>query len=131
MFEKFYGMKVLDVSAYGVDEFDFTCNLLGFGASIGETGYALLQFQNGNLYFSTDGITTEKPHRDGVHALVVGNFCRDIVGKTLLAIQNEVDQPKTTFTLTFRDCKPIVCYFSEEKGFCDRNYYSIDIFDVD
>lgn len=39
MFDQLYNSDIVNVVAYGVDEFDYTPNLLGFGTSIGETGY--------------------------------------------------------------------------------------------
>lgn len=127
MFEKFYGMKILDTFAYGIDEFDFTPNLVGFGTSVGETGYAVLKFENGVIYLSTDGITTEKPVRENVHELQTGDFRRDMVGKTLLAITREDrDESKLSFTMQLEDCYPIECYLEETDGHCDRNYFSLE-----
>ena len=69
MFDYLYNSEIVDVVAYGVDEFDYTPNLIGFGTSIGETGYMEMRFSRGTLFFSTDGITETMP---------VINYYRDL-----------------------------------------------------
>ena len=124
MYDMFYGEEILDVFAYGKDEFDFTPNLLGFGVSIGETGYAVMKFSGGDLFLSTEGITIEKPIRNEVHQLPTGKFHNDMVGQVLSYIRKKDDE----YILQLVDCKPITCYFEKDTGYCDRNYFSIDVF---
>lgn len=128
MFDQFYGMEILSVSAYGVDEFDFTPNPLGFGASIGQTGYAVFEFQNGNLYFSTDGLTTELPSRKNVHALSAENLHRDLVGAVVVSIQKRAEKDLISYEIQLSGYPTISCYFENSDGCCDRNYFSIDVF---
>lgn len=47
MFDHLYNSEIVDIVAYGVDEFDYTPNLLGFGTSVGETGYLEMKFSRG------------------------------------------------------------------------------------
>lgn len=127
MFDRFYGMKIVDATAYGVDDYDFTPNLLGFGTSVGETGYMEIVFPQGKLFFSTDGISETVPIRPNTHMLPTEKFREYIVGLKLNSIEN-VDGE---YTFLLEGCKPITCYLEKNDGHCDRDYFSIDVFDPD
>ena len=66
----------------------------------------------------------EKPIRDEVHQLPTGKFHNDMVGQVLSYIRKKDDE----YIIQLVDCKPITCYFEKDTGYCDRNYFSIDVF---
>ena len=127
MFDRFSGMKIVDIVAYGVDDYDFTPNLLGFGTSVGETGYMEIVFPQGKLFFSTAGISETAPIRPNIHKLSTEKFREYVVGLKLKSIENTDGE----YTVLLEDCKPITCYLDKNDGHCDRDYFCIDVFDPD
>ena len=127
MFDRFYGSEIVDIAAYGIDEYDFTQNLLGFGTSVGETGYLEVVFPHGKLFFSTDGISETIPERPNAHMLPADSTRKDLVGRKLKSVEKTDDE----YILRLEGCKPVVCYPEKNEGLCDRDYFSIDVFDPD
>lgn len=127
MFDRFYGMEIVDIVAYGVDDYDFTPNILGFGTSVGETGYMEIAFPNGKLFFSTAGITETPPIRPNTHVLSTESLQGYLTGFKLKRIEKTDDE----YTILLEGCKPISCYLKKNEGCCDRDYLSIDVFDPD
>ena len=127
MFDYLYNSEIVDVVAYGVDEFDYTPNLIGFGTSIGETGYMEMRFSRGTLFFSTDGITETMPVRKNVHQIPTDSMRADVIGRRLKCVEEGNGESR----ISLYDCKPIVCYLEKNDGHCDRDYFSIDVLDPD
>ena len=127
MFDYLYNSEIVDIIAYGINEFDYTPNLLGFGTSIGETGYLEMVFSRGTLFFSTDGITEIKPVRNGVHQIPADGMRAGLIGRRLKYIEED----RGEYSICLYDCKPIVCYLEKNDGHCDRDYFSIDLLDPD
>ena len=127
MFDYLYNSEIVDIAAYGVDEFDYTPNILGFGTSIGETGYLKMVFSRGVLFFSTDGITETMPVRKNVHQIPADGIHTDLIGRKVKCIE----EGSGKYRISLYDCKPIVCYLEKNDGYCDRDYFSIDVLDPD
>ena len=127
MFENFHNARVIDIVAYGADDYDYTPNILGFGISIGETGYMEIIFSCGSLFFSTNGITTEPPVRSNAHRLAIDASCAGLIGEELEYISKDKDG----YTLKLYGCHPIACYLDKNDGSCDRDYFSLDALNPD
>ena len=56
MFEHLKGKAVTCVRAFGVDEFDFTRNIVGCDFSVGELGYAVFEFEEHCYLFPLMGL---------------------------------------------------------------------------
>lgn len=123
--EQFCGHKIIDVRAYGTDEYDFTCNLCGFGFSVGEYGFAEFIFDNGVLYFSVEGLGCEKPQRENVQELSADIPRSDMAGLVLEKIEYREEDQETV--LYFQESKPICCRFEPNEGYCDRDYLDVEI----
>ena len=127
MFDHLYNSEIVDIVAYGVDEFDYTPNILGFGTSVGETGYLEMVFSRGTLFFSTEGIKETMPVRKNVHRIPADAMRADLIGRKLRCIEEDNGE----YSIFLYDCNPIVCYLDKNDGHCDRNYFSIDVLDPD
>ena len=127
LFENFQDAEIIDIVASGADKYDFTPNLLGFGLSVGESGYMEMVFSCGSLYFSTDGIGSEKPFRPKAHKLSIDVPGTCLVGQKVERITKEGDE----YTLLLYGCYPIVCSLHKNEGYCDRDYFAVDVLEPD
>ena len=127
MFDYLYNSDIVDVVAYGVDDVDYTPNILGFGTSIGETGYLKMIFSRGALFFSTDGITEGAPVRHNVHPLSADDMRDELIGRKLERIEEDNGQ----YRVYLYGCNPITCYLEKDDGLAGRDYFSIDALNPD
>lgn len=127
MFENFQDTEIIDIAAFGADEYDYSPNLLGFGLSVGETGYMEMVYPCGSLYFSTDGIGTEKPFRPMARRLSIDALDTCLIGQKVECITKEGGE----YTIQLYGCYPIICSLEKNEGHCDRDYFSLDVFEPD
>lgn len=121
-FEQFYNKKILSLEAFGKDEFDFTSWSCYF--DVGETGYAVLSFDNGKIYISTDGLTSSLPNRPSVKGLPMDKSVAETwVGKVL----ESIEQKAGNWYIKLKDCHTICCRYEENDGHCDRDYMCVEL----
>ncbi len=121
-FEQFYNKKILSIEAFGEDEFDFpTCD---WCFDVGETGYAVLFFENGQIYISTDGLTNSLPNRPSATFLPIGKEVTETwSGKVL----ESIEQKAGNWYIKLKGCRTICCRYEENDGHCDRDYMIVDL----
>ena len=84
MIENCYGKPITAIKAFGVDEFDFSRNILGVDFSVGQFGYVDFVFGEEHIYISIDGISSIVPPKKDVHEIPVHeNIHNAFVGAVL------------------------------------------------
>ena len=128
MFENFRNARIIDVVAYGADDYDYTRYICGLGTDIGATGYMKIIFSCGSLFFSTDGIDVEPPLRSNAHRLAIDDaFRTSLIGQKLEYISKDED----AYIFQLYGCYPIICSMDMRAEFEDRDYFSISVLDPD
>lgn len=119
-FEKYLGKSICSVEAFGVDEFDFTADILGSASfSVGEFGYAVFHFGDEPLYLSTDGLTDKQPQRADAVSLEVPSSVLEVI---LGAVLKSVKICAGGYALEFSNLPTARCTLDKNGGHCDRNY---------
>ena len=119
-FERFYNKKILSIEAFGKDEFDFTpC---GCFFDVGETGYAVLSFENGQIYISTDGLTNFLPDRPSANVLPIEKEVTETWNDKVLG---SIELKDGIWYIKLKDCRMICCRYEENDGQCDRDYMCV------
>jgi hypothetical protein len=117
------GKPVIAIKAYGIDEYDFTRNIIGCDFSIGEFGYTVFEFQGSCFYISTDGVSSVIPHRPKSKELPVHeSILETFIGRVLQSVHFEDD----VYYFQFEGLDLLSGYFSLERGYTDRNYFHLD-----
>lgn len=120
---QFIGKAIADIKAYGIDEFDFTPNILGFDFSVGQFGYAVLEFGKSNIYISVDGLSTAVPPRSDIIELQVSEQIRNcFVG----AILESIEYDGKEYWIQFEGFDTLHGYYSPNEGYADRSYFELD-----
>lgn len=121
---QFIGKAITDIKAYGIDQFDFTPNILDFDFSVGQFGYAVLEFGDSNLYISVDGLSTAIPTRSATKELHVSKRIRNcFVG----AILESIEYDGKAFWIQFQGFEMLCGYYSPNEGHTDRSYFELDV----
>ena len=115
-----YGKSVTNIRAFGVDDFDFTRNILGVDFSIGQFGYAVFEFDNEALYFSIGGLSTTAPPLTNLHELHVDDCIRTtFVG----AILSSITSRNNVYSIQFDGLDVFRGWFVPNDGMVDRDYF--------
>ena len=123
MFESFFGKTLTDIKAFGVDEFDFTADLLGTGFSVGQFGYTVLEFGNECIFISTNGLSLTLPKRKNVSKLMIEEKIKKaFIGKVLTSIM----YVENHYMIQFEGLEIIDGYLDINEGWCDRDYFELD-----
>ena len=119
----FVGKAITNVKAYGIDEFDFTPNLLGEDFSVGQFGYAALEFGDSSIYISVDGLSTVVPPRCNVKELTVPERVRNcFIGALLKSIEFDGQ----TYWIQFDGFEILRGFYSPNDGHTDRSYFELE-----
>lgn len=123
-FDKYLGKPLNSIEAFGVDEFDFTPDILGSASfSVGEFGYTVFHFGNEPLFLSTDGLTDKRPQRAGVDSLKIPPSVLEVLLGTVL---ESAKICAGGYALKFSDLPAVRCTLSKNDGHCDRDYLDFD-----
>lgn len=121
--KQFYGKAITNIKAYGIDEFDFTPNLLGVDFSVGQFGYTALEFGNNCIYISVDGLSTTIPPRSSIIELTVEEQVRNcFIG----AVLNSIEFDGKTYWIQFDGFEVLRGYYSPNDGHTDRSYFDLE-----
>lgn len=121
--KQFYEKTVTDITAYGVDEFDFTPNLLGIDFSVGQFGYTVFTFGESNLYISTDGLSDDVPLRNSIYELPVDERVRDyFVGAVLESVEYDGEH----YWIQFKGFDLLRGRYVLKDGHTDRTYFELE-----
>ena len=123
LFEHLKGKAVTCVRAFGVDEFDFTHNIVGCDFSVGEFGYAVFEFEEHCLFISVDGLTIEKPRKENVHELPVHST---IIETFVGAVLESIDYDNEKYNIKFVGYDTLSGYFEPNDGMTDRAYFELE-----
>ena len=120
---QYYGNTVTDLKAYGIDEFDFTPNRLGVDFSVGQYGYAVLEFGERNLYVSVDGLSSTAPQKCNAHLLPVPEEIRQtFIG----AVLQSITLADEVYNLQFEGMDVLKGHIEPSNGYCDRDYFTFE-----
>lgn len=120
---QFYNKRLTGIRAYGIDGFDFCKNLLGLDFSVGQFGYAALEFGGENIYISTDGLSTVVPPRNNIKELQVDKSITEyFVGNILESIEYDGEE----YGIFFRGWEMLRGHYEPNDGLADRAYFEID-----
>ncbi len=120
---QFIGKAISDIKAYGIDEYDFTPNILGLDFSVGQFGYAVLEFDESNIYISVDGLSTAIPPRRDIKELQVREQIRNcFVG----AILESIEYDGKEYWIQFQGFEILHGYYSPNDGYTDRSYFEME-----
>lgn len=119
---QFYGKTITKMQAYGIDEFDFTPNILGVDFSVGQYGYVVLEFEDSNLYISIDGLSTVVPARKNIKEIPFKDAVRNcFVGAVLESIEYDGE----SYQIQFRDFDVLCGRYVPNEGYADRSYFEL------
>jgi hypothetical protein len=121
--KQFYGKTITRIRAYGVDEFDFAPNLLGYDFSIGQYGYTVLDFGDSSIYISVDGLSTVVPPRSNVKELPIKERVQNcFIGAVLKSIEFDGQ----TYWIQFDGFEILRGFYSPNDGHTDRSYFELE-----
>ena len=119
----FVGKAITNIKAYGMDEFDFTPNLLGADFSVGQFGYAVFEFGDSVIYISVDGLSTVIPPRNHIKELPIIERVRNyFIGAVLTSIEFDGQ----TYWIQFDGFEILRGYYSPNDGHTDRSYFELE-----
>ena len=120
---QFTGKAVTNIKAYGIDEFDFTPALGGVDFSVGQFGYAALEFGDSSIYISVDGLSTVVPPRSNIKELPVKERVRNcFIGAVLKFIEFD----GKTYWIQFDGFETLRGFYSPNDGHTDRSYFELE-----
>ena len=119
---QFTDKAITNIKAYGIDEFDFTPALGGVDFSVGQFGYAALEFGDSSIYISVDGLSTVVPPRSNVKELPVKERVQNcFIGAVLKSIEFDGQ----TYWIQFDGFEILRGFYSPNDGHTDRSYFEL------
>lgn len=120
---QFIGKAITNIKAYGMDEFDFTPALGGVDFSVGQFGYAVLEFGDSSIYVSVDGLSAVIPPRSNTKELPVKERVRNsFIGAVLESIEFD----GKTYWIQFDGFEVLRGFYSPNDGHADRSYFELE-----
>jgi hypothetical protein len=121
--KQYYGKAITNITAYGIDEFDFTPNRLGVDFSVGQYGYAVFEFGEQSLYVSVDGLSSTAPQKCNAHLLPVPEEIRQtFIG----AVLQSITFADEVYNLQFEGMDILKGHIEPSNGYCDRDYFTLE-----
>ncbi len=123
MLETLYGKVVTAIKAYGIDEFDFSRNILGVDFSVREFGYAVFEFGSDCFYISTDGVSSIVPPRKNIYEIPVHeSILQTFVGRIFQSAKFDGEK----YIIQFEELDPLYGYYVPNDGLTDRSYFELE-----
>ena len=120
---QFIGKAITNIQAYGIDGFDFTPNHCGLDFSVGQFGYAVLEFGDSSIYMSVDGLSTVIPPRSNIKELLVKERVRNCF---MGAVLKSIEFDGKTYWIQFDGFDVLRGSYSPNDGHTDRSYFELE-----